>query len=170
MDNPFFTVFNWFSVIDRLSKYIEQTSQSLLTYRHFDTSSGSGNFHSLLQTFTGSQHDTTCNVVTYMLGYFHDAAFSAIVYFQGIFDKWKFFSTIKFYVYDRSHDLYDSSFCHITAAHFLFYYFVVIICSVYSSAICELCILLPFLRIGSADDLCQFLCDVCLTDTVISNI
>ena len=110
------------------------------------------------------------NVLDLAVAVIIGAAFSAIVNLQRIFDIWKFFFAFKFYVYDRSHDLYDSSFCHITAAHFLFYYFVVIICSVYSSAICELCILLPFLRIGSADDLCQFLCDVCLADTVISSI
>ena len=52
-------------------------------------------------------------------GDLHDALFAVVVHFQRILDK-REVSVFKYYVNDRSHDLYDSSFIHDhNRSHFL---------------------------------------------------
>ena len=80
MDHPVFGIFfDFFAIVDGFSKYVEQTSKGLLSNRYFNSRTGSGYFHIFAQSVTGSQHDTTCNIISDVLRYFHDTAFSAIV-------------------------------------------------------------------------------------------
>ena len=70
-------------------------------------------------SLAGRKHQAAHLVVSKVLGDLHDAFLPVILNFQRILDKGEV-SVFKYYVNDRSHDLYDSSFIHNhNRSHFL---------------------------------------------------
>ena len=111
MDDPLLAFVWLLTIIDGLTKHIEQTAQGLLTNRNLDAGTGCNYLHISAKTITGCQHDTAHRVATDMLCHFHDQFFITVHDLQCVLDMGKF--TIReFHVYDGSHDLYDFSLVH----------------------------------------------------------
>ena len=149
MDNPMLSVIQLFAVVNGLSQHIEQTSQSLLSHRNRNACSCSRYLHISAQAFAGSQHNTAHCMISSVLGHFHYQFFALQFHSQGVLNGGKVLA-FEFYIYYRSHNLYDFTFIHMKGkppSSFLFL----------------------FLRLSSADYLCDFLGNGSLTDTIIFN-
>ena len=87
VDFPALCIFLYFfSIIDGLTKHIEQTSKCLISNWNFDTASSCTDFHIFVKSFTCSQHQTTYFAVSQMLCNFHNTSLVSVIYLKGIFD------------------------------------------------------------------------------------
>ena len=119
VDDPFLSIIDRLAVVNSLAEHVKQSAKRPLSHRHLDACSGSSNLHILVKSLAGGEHQTAHLIVPKMLGDLHDALFAVVVHFQRILDK-REVSVFKYYVNDRSHDLYDSSFIHDhNRSHFL---------------------------------------------------
>ena len=117
VNHPLICICDLFAVIYRLSKYVKQSSQRLLSDRNFNPRSCCSYFHVFVKPFACSQHQTANFIVSEMLRHFHNTFLSVIFNFQSVFDKRKV-PVLKHNVYNRTHNLYDFSFIH-DLSHFL---------------------------------------------------
>ena len=111
VDTPVLLLLQLLTAVDRIAEHVEQSSQRLLSYRNFDTASGSRYFHILMQPFTGSQHNTAHHIITDVLRHFHHAALPVVGHFQCILDVGQI-TVCKFHINDRTRYLNDFSFLH----------------------------------------------------------
>ena len=117
VNHPLICICDLFAVIYRLSKYVKQSSQRLLSDRNFKPRSCCSYFHVFVKPFACSQHQTANFIVSEMLRHFHNTFLSVIFNFQSVFDKRKV-PVLKHNVYNRSHNLYDFS-LFASLSHFL---------------------------------------------------
>ena len=89
MNHPLICICDLFAVIYRLSKYVKQSSQRLLSDRNFNPRSCCSYFHVFVKPFACSQHQTANFIVSEMLRHFHNTFLSVIFNFQSVFDKRK---------------------------------------------------------------------------------
>ena len=132
VDHPVFFIVKRFSTIYCLSENVEQSSQSTVTYRNFDSASCSNYFSVSLKSLAGTQHDASNHIISQMLRNFHNTFFTVVFNFKSIFDI-RQISIFKNNIYNRSHDLYDLTFTH--SRHFLFWAFAPLQTSVISCVI-----------------------------------
>ena len=132
VDYPMLCIIQRFSTIYCLPENVEQSSQSTVTYRNFDSTSCSNYFSVSLKSLTGTQHDASNHIISQMLRNFHNTFFTVVFNFKSIFDI-RQISIFKNNIYNRSHDLYDLTFTH--SRHFLFWAFAQLQTSVISCVI-----------------------------------
>ena len=87
VDFPALCIFFYFlTIIDGLTKHIEQTSKCLISNWNFDTTSSCADFHIFVKSFTCSQHQAAYFAVSKMLCNFHNTGLISVIYLKGIFD------------------------------------------------------------------------------------
>ena len=102
--------------VNRITEYVEQPSQIVISHRNGDSAAERDDRHILLKSFARSQQNTANGMITDMLRHFHDAFFPVVVTLKGRLDAGKR-QVVKFHIDNRSHDLRDFSNLHTVFLH-----------------------------------------------------
>ena len=105
-------------IINRITCYVKDTPQGLLTYRNTDRSPGSRCFHAPYKSVTGAHRNAAHCIVTQVLCHFHyQPAAILLLNMDCLVDGWQF-AAGELDIQYRTNDLSDFSyilFCHIFA-------------------------------------------------------
>ncbi len=124
MDGKMLLHHRLFFIIDCLTQNIEDTSQSVLAYRHRNGRSGSHGLHAADQTVSTAHGDTSHRIITQMLGYLSRQAAAV---FCGDLDRLidlRQFSLAELDIQNRTDDLCDLTnvlLCHLVSPFSFFH-------------------------------------------------